>query len=63
MNDINLKIEELKVQVMRMQAARAELNFKVLERKKDIQRIEKEIQNQDLAIARVQELITAEETK
>ena len=57
---MNIEKEKKKVTLLKMQAARADMNLKVLEKEAEIQRIKESLINQDEHIAALQDELTGE---
>ena len=55
-----LEIEKKKVTLLKMQAARADMNLKVLEKEAEIERIKNSLKEQDEHIAALEEELTGE---
>lgn len=52
---MNLEAERLILQIKKVEVAKHEMSFKILEKKEDIKRLETEIENQEKSIIKLNE--------
>lgn len=55
---MNLELERKKLELKRVEVAKADMEFTILERMADIERLKKNIQNQETRMKEIQEQIS-----
>jgi len=60
---MNLELERKKLEIKKVTMAKCEMEFKILERQADIERLKLEMENQDKRVLELEEIIKEMENK